>query len=48
VGFFLGPFNEALGLTTNILWWYMPFLYGGLCTIFFSKELGFGGYVFVI
>jgi hypothetical protein len=40
--------NETSGLTINILWWYKPFFYGGLCPIRFSKELGFGGSVFVL
>jgi hypothetical protein len=29
VGVFLGPLNEVSNLTTDILWWYKPFLYGG-------------------
>jgi len=40
--------NETSGLTINILWWYKPSFYGGLCPIRFSKELGFGGSVFVL
>jgi hypothetical protein len=44
---FSRPFNEALGLTTNILWWYRLFFYGRLCLICFSKNLGFGGSIFV-
>jgi hypothetical protein len=45
---FLGPLNEALGLTIDIFLWYMPSIYGGLCPICFSKELGFGGSIFVL
>jgi hypothetical protein len=48
MGVFLKPFNEALGLTTNILWWYKPSIYGGLCPIYFFRELGFGGSTFVL
>jgi hypothetical protein len=44
---FLGPLNEVLGLTTNILWWYKLSLYGGLCPICFSRELGSSGFVFM-
>jgi hypothetical protein len=45
---FLGPFSEASGLTTNTLWWYKPSLYGRLCPIYFSRELGSGGSIFVL
>jgi hypothetical protein len=48
MGVFLGPLSETLGSTTNIFWWYKPFLYGGLCPIYFSKELGTGGFIFVL
>ncbi len=48
MGVFLKPFNEALGLITNILCWYKPSLYGGLCPIYFFRELGFGGSTFVL
>ncbi len=37
VGVFLGPFNEASNLIINIIWWYMPFIYGRLCPIFFLR-----------
>jgi hypothetical protein len=37
------PLIKMLGLTTNLFWWYKPFIYGGLCPICFYKELGFGG-----
>jgi hypothetical protein len=43
MGIYLGPLNEALGLTTNFFQWYRFFIYGRLCPICFSKELGFGG-----
>jgi hypothetical protein len=46
VGVFSGPFSEALSLTTDIFCWYMLSHYGGLCPIYFSKELGFYGSVF--
>jgi len=48
LGNFSRPFNKALGLTIDILWWYRPFLYGGLYPICFFKEFCFGGFVFVI
>ncbi len=38
VGVFSRPLNEVLGLTTNILWWYRPSFYGGLCCICFSRN----------
>jgi hypothetical protein len=41
------PLSEAVNLTTDILWWYKPSLYGGLCPICFSRDLGFGGSIFV-
>jgi hypothetical protein len=42
-GIYSKPLNEALGSTTNLLWWYRPFIYGRLCPICFSNELGYGG-----
>jgi hypothetical protein len=48
MGVFSGPLNEALGLTTNILWWDKPCFYGRLCPIYFFKELGFSAFVFVL
>jgi hypothetical protein len=47
MGIYLGPISKTLSLTINFLWWYTPFIYGGLCPICFSKRLGFGGFVFV-
>jgi hypothetical protein len=47
MGVYSGPLNRALGLTIDLLWWYRPFIYGGLCPICFFKELGFGGSIFV-
>jgi hypothetical protein len=44
---FSKPLNKTLSSTTNILWWYMHYFYEGLCPICFSKELGYGGSVFV-
>ncbi len=43
MGVFSGPISEASDLTTNILWWYRPSFYGGLCLICFSRKLGFCG-----
>jgi hypothetical protein len=48
MGVFSMPLNEASNLTTDILWWYRPFLYGGLCPIYFSSELGSSGSVFML
>jgi hypothetical protein len=48
LGIFSGPFSEALGLTIDIFWWYRPFHYGGLCPIYFLKELGSSGFIFVL
>jgi hypothetical protein len=47
VGIFSRPFNEVLSSIIDILWWYQFFFYGKLCPICFSKELGFGGSVFM-
>jgi hypothetical protein len=48
MGVFSGPISETLGSTTNILWWYKPSLYGKLCPIYFSRELGSSGSIFVL
>jgi hypothetical protein len=48
MGVYSRPLNEASNSTTNLLWWYKYFIYGKLCPIYFSKELGFGGSVFVL
>jgi hypothetical protein len=48
MGVFSGPLSKVLGSTIDILWWYRPSFYGGLCPIFFSRELGFGGFIFVL
>jgi len=42
-----GPLSKASSLIIDILWWYRPFLYGGLCPIYFFKELGSYAFVFV-
>jgi hypothetical protein len=47
VGVFLGPLGKAPCSTIDILWWYKSIIYGGLCPLYFSKELGFGGFIFV-
>jgi hypothetical protein len=46
--FFSRPLNKALGLTTDIFWWYKPFFHRGLCPICLSRDLGFGGFKFVL
>jgi hypothetical protein len=48
VGVLLGPLSEASCLTIDILWWYRPSFYGGLCPIYFSRELDSNGYIFVL
>jgi hypothetical protein len=48
LGVFLRPLNEASCLTTDILWWYRPFFYGKVCPIWFSRELGSGGSIFLL
>jgi len=48
VGVFSRLFSKVLNLIIDIFWWYKFFLYGGLYLIYFSSELGFGGFVFVI
>ncbi len=48
MGVFSRPFSEVSSLTIDIFWWYMLSFYGGLCPIYFSKELGSGGFIFVI
>jgi hypothetical protein len=48
VGVFSKPLNEVSNLTTDILWWYRPSFYGGLCPIYFYRELSFGGSIFVL
>jgi hypothetical protein len=47
MGIFLRPLNNALSSTTDIFWCYKDFFYGRLYPIFFSKELGFGGFIFM-
>ncbi len=47
MGVFSGPLSEALNLTTDIIWWYRPSFNRKLCPVCFSRELGFGGSVFV-
>jgi hypothetical protein len=48
MGIYLRPFNKASGLITDLLWWYRLFIYGGLCPIYFSRVLGFGGFIIVL
>jgi hypothetical protein len=45
---FSKPFDKVSSLTTNILWWYKPSFYVGLCPIFFFKELGSSGSIFMV
>jgi len=42
------PLNEVSSFIINLLWWYKYFIYGRLFPICFYKELGFGGFVFVL
>jgi hypothetical protein len=48
MGVFSGPLKKASSSTIDILWWYRPSFYGRLCPFYFSRELGFGGFVFVL
>jgi hypothetical protein len=48
VGVFSRPFSKESISSTNILWWYTPFLYKGVCPICFLRELGFCGSIFVL
>jgi len=48
MGVFLGPLNKVLGLISDILWKYRPSFYGRFCPIYFSRELGFDGFVFML
>jgi hypothetical protein len=47
MGDYSKPFSRTSNLIIDILWWYMPLIYGGLCPICLSRELGFGGSIFV-
>jgi hypothetical protein len=47
MGVFSGPFKKVSSSTIDILWWYRPSFYRRLCPFCFSRELGFGGSVFV-
>ncbi len=47
MGVFLRAFSKVSGLIIDILWWYRPFLYGGVCPIYFFRELGSSGSLFV-
>jgi len=42
---YLGLLNGVSSSASDLLWWYRPFIYGRLCPIYLSKELGFGGFV---
>jgi hypothetical protein len=44
---YLKPLSEAIGPTTDILWWYRPFIYGRLCPFVVLRNLHFGGSIFV-
>jgi hypothetical protein len=48
MGIFSRPLSKPSSSTTDILWWYKLFLYGRLCPICFSRELDFGGSIFVL
>jgi hypothetical protein len=48
MGVFLGPFSEVSNLTIDIFWWYRLSFYGGLYPIYFFRELGCGGSIFVL
>jgi hypothetical protein len=48
MGVFSRPLKEASSSTIDILWWYRPSFYGRLCPIYFLRELGFSGSIFVL
>jgi hypothetical protein len=48
MGVYSKPLNWASSLTTNLFWWHRPFIYGRLCPICFSRELGFGVSIYVL
>ncbi len=48
MGVFSGPLKKVSNLTADILWWYKPSPYGGLCPIYFSRELNFSDSIFVV
>jgi len=48
MGVYSRPLSEVSNSTIDLLWWYMPFIYGRLCPICFFKELWFGGSIFVL
>jgi hypothetical protein len=45
---FLRPLSKVLGLTSYILWGYRLSLYEKLCPIYFFRELGSNGSVFML
>jgi hypothetical protein len=47
MGVFSRPLSEALSLIIDIIRWYSLSLYGGLCPIYISTELGYGDSIFV-
>jgi hypothetical protein len=48
MGVLSGPLDESSNLITDIFWWYRFSFYGGLCPIYFSRELGSSGSVFML
>jgi hypothetical protein len=48
LGVYPRPLNKALGPTTDLFWWYKPFIFGRLCPICFFREHGFGNFIFVL
>jgi hypothetical protein len=48
MGLYSRALSKALNPTIDLFWWYRPFNYGRLCPIYFYKELGFGGFVFML
>jgi hypothetical protein len=45
---FLRPFSETSCSIINILWWYKPSFYGGLCPIYFFGESNSNGSIFML
>jgi hypothetical protein len=48
IGVYSMPFSRVLSPNIDLLWWYKPFIYGRLCPIYFFKQLGLNGSIFVL
>ncbi len=48
MGVHLRPVSGMLSLIIDPFWWYKPFIYERVCPICFSRELSFGGSIFML